>query len=184
MHSIDTHQEFFNRLAGQNSTAIRELAARISNSIFGLGKDYGLSKEDLEEIIWSSITIHLLKIKEKSYVFQGFDPASFTIEIAKNKIMQQYAKNQKIEKVKENYSPELVYHIEGIEEEDDVRKLHKLLGKINPVCKKLIEMRFFDELSDKEIVEKKLSPYNTTASLKNQRARCMKSLVEMSSLVF
>ncbi|NOT38802.1 MAG: sigma-70 family RNA polymerase sigma factor [Saprospiraceae bacterium] len=184
MSNLDKNQDFFNRLANQESGSIRELASRITNQVFAIGKERGLFKEDLEEIIWSSITILLLKIKEKSYVFQGYDPASFTIEIAKNKIMQFIAKHQRQEKIKHDYNPEYIYHIEGIEEDEEVVKLNLLLNKINPTCKKLIELKFFAELSDKEIVDRKLSPYSTTASLKNQRARCMKSLVEMSVSVF
>jgi RNA polymerase sigma factor (sigma-70 family) len=61
--------------------------------------------------------------------------------------------------------------------------LVQTVGSLNDPCKTLLKLFWFEEKSDKEIVE--LTNYPSTDTVKNQRSRCMKTLkkVFLSKLV-
>ena len=75
----------FTGLSREETDAIRCLSARTSGSIFNIGKKHQLSEDDIEELICDCITICLQKIKAGTYTFQGYNLATFVIEIAKNR---------------------------------------------------------------------------------------------------
>ncbi|HRI33111.1 MAG TPA: hypothetical protein PLD02_05120 [Saprospiraceae bacterium] len=179
---MDKNYHLYIALSEQKSSAIRAVFDKISGTVAQLSKPLKISEEDLEEVLWSSITILLLKIKEGSYSFQGYDPSSFAIEIAKNKLKQYHHINlnriQKTEPLNQEYE----YHISEIESDNRIDQLEKWIERLDPQCRLLIRLKYFEELSDKLVIEKKLSPYQSVDSLKNKRSKCLKSLSDIRAL--
>jgi len=170
----------FAGLAREETEAIRCLSARVSGSIFKLGKAFKLTDEDVEELICDCITILILKIKSGSYRFQGYHPATFVIETAKNRAQnfrRAALKHQTLDlenREEPSEDAEAGTHIE-------TEILEKLLGQLEPNCQKLIRLKYLEERKDKEVIEAKLTQYTTVDALKNHRAKCMKKLAEIAA---
>ena len=177
--NFPTHQLLFEGLAAENEAAIQCLSSKISGSIFRIGKANSLPDDDIEELICDCLTQFLLKIRLGGYVFQGFDPASFAIEMAKNN-----ARNFRRARLR-HPSVGLENRVELADETDfgnafETEKLEKWMRLLSPNCQRLITLKYLDERRDKEIIEQKLTQYSTVDALKNQRAHCMKKLTELA----
>lgn len=171
--------ELFEGLEQESPDAIRCLAARISGSVYKIGKQYRLTDEDIEELICDCITLCLQKIKTGKYLFQGFAPATYVVEIAKNKVRNFSRKAEK------NNTRDIESATEPAEEPDytsqeQTELLEKLLAKLDENCRNLIRLKYLEEYRDKEVIDQKVTQYNTVDSLKNNRARCMKKLVALA----
>ncbi|MEP7268489.1 MAG: sigma-70 family RNA polymerase sigma factor [Saprospiraceae bacterium] len=177
------HQSLFNGLKNEDSAAIKYLFSKVSGSIYHLGKKYLLPDEDIEELKYDCLTLIIQKIRADKYIYQGFDPATYVIEIAKNKV-RMYSEKNKRNTVK------LLDDSMDIAEDTDITDssptdiLNRLLNTLTDNCKKLISLKYLEERRDKEVIELKLTQYTTVDALKNQRAQCMKKLSEMASLKF
>lgn len=173
-----TAELLFGGLMREERGAIQCLYAKVSGNIYKIGTAHNLTTDDIEELICDCITLCLQKIKTGQFVFQGYSPATYTLEIAKNK-----AKNIRRSNIR-HASMDL--EAAGDEWEDtsfssfsDTELLQKMLDELDVSCKRLIELKYLEGLRDKEVVGKKLTQYTTIDALKNHRARCMKKLVEI-----
>ncbi len=165
----------FEGLQKEEHHAIRVLYSRIGGTVQKLGTQYGLSPEEVEELAGDCVTILLLKIRMGQYVFQGYDPASFAVEIAKNKV-RHYPKKQTV--IWED-------HYAGTDDpepgtREDIAALEELLEQLPENCQKLIRLKYLEGIRDKDAIEQKLTQYTTVDALKNHRAQCMKKLAAMA----
>lgn len=178
--SYPDHHILFDALKNEERNAIYCLFTRVSGSVFNLGKNYGLTEDDIEELICDCITLFLIKIKDGKYIFQGFDPATFVVEIAKNKV-----RNMK-RNILKHQTADLDFIVEQADEinvgsKEDAAKLESLLAKLNPNCQSLIRLKYLEEYRDKDVIELKLTQYTTVDALKNHRSKCMKKLIELGA---
>ena len=173
------HTAFFTGLEHEEPEAIRCLSSKTSGAVFNIGKQYRLTDADIEELICDCITVCIQKIRSGGYVFQGYDPATYVVEIAKNK-----ARNFNRAALK--HRTEDMDSVPAMEYEDDfatveeTAKLEKLMDRLDASCRNLIRLKYLEELRDKDVIEKKLTQYTTVDALKNNRARCLKKLVELA----
>ncbi|MEP7197343.1 MAG: hypothetical protein ABI851_12555 [Saprospiraceae bacterium] len=178
-----TDQEtFFSALKKEEPSAIKCLTFKISTKIFQIGIGQGLNEEDIEELICDSITTFLQKIKDEKYIFKGFDPATFVIEIAKNKsnnLRRKSIRHQttSIQEAENNIT------YEDYSSHDAIEILEKILNKLDSSCQNLIRLKYLEEYKDNFIIENKLTQYTTIDSLKNNRAKCFKKLIELNAIV-
>jgi len=170
----------FEGLRYEEADAIRCLSARVSGSIFNIGKSHHLPDDDIEELICDCITICIQKIRGGTYTFKGYNPATFVIEIAKNR-----ARNFRRNSMKHE-----TFGFESIGEQADeadfgslaeTELLEKLLSKLETNCQNLIRLKYLEERRDKEVIEEKLTQYTTVDALKNHRSKCLKKLVEIGA---
>lgn len=183
LHAFANTKTLFGGLKREDTTAIQYLHSKISNSVFGIGKSYKLADEDVEELICDCITLFILKVRDGLYVYQGFDPATYVIEIAKNKVKNYGRFRKKYQFV------EMDLNFDIMDESDPTdlaatEILEKLISQLSENCKKLIQLKYLDEIRDKEVVEKNLTQYKSVDSLKNHRALCMKKLSEIAASTF
>ncbi len=170
----------FAGLSREETDAIQCLSARVSGSIFKIGKGYRLTEDDIEELICDCITICLQKIKEGKYIFQGYSPATYVVEIAKNR-----ARNFRRSALRHD-TTDLEKVGEQAEEPEfgsfaETELLEKILAQVESNCQNLIRLKYLEERRDKEVIEEKLTQYTTVDALKNHRSKCMKKLVEIAS---
>ncbi len=174
------HGALFEGLRREEAAAIRCLSAQVSGSIFNIGKRNHLSDDDVEELICDCITICLQKIGAEKYIFQGYSPATFVIEIAKNR-----AQNFR-RKALRHQTVDLETIGEPAQEDDfgslaETELLEKLLSQLEPNCQNLIRLKYLEERRDKEVIEEKRTQYTTVDALKNHRSKCLKKLVEIAA---
>ena len=174
------HGALFAGLGREESDAIRCLSARVSGQIFSIGKNYRLPDDDIEELICDCVTISLQKIKEGKYLFQGYNPATYVVEIAKNRV-RNFHRN-----ALRHDTTDLENYDERAEEPEfgsfaETELLEKLLAQLETNCQNLIRLKYLEERRDKEVIEEKLTQYTTVDALKNHRSKCMKKLVEIGA---
>jgi len=175
------HERLLAGLQREEPAAIRCLSAKIGGSVYKIGKGFHLSDEDIEELQCDCIILFIRKIRTGAYVYQGYDPASYVVEIAKRHV--RYVAR----KVQRHATQDLDTVPETAEEEADfagclerIEWLNALLGKIDDNCRRLLQLKYLEERRDKEVIEQKLTQYSTVDALKNHRSRCMKKLVDLA----
>jgi RNA polymerase sigma factor (sigma-70 family) len=170
-------KSLFEGLAQEAPDAIRCLSSKIAGPIYKIGKQFQLSDEDIEEMMCDCITLFVEKIRAGKYEFQGNEPASYAIEIARYKV-RSFHRN----KIKDATSELTEVHEQIGEEEvhfssfEQTELLESLLQKVGDNCENLIRLRYLEGLKDKDVVAKKMTQYNSIDALKNKRAQCMKKL--------
>jgi RNA polymerase sigma factor (sigma-70 family) len=170
----------FQGLEAEESAAIGFLYTKIAPAVSQLGLQYNLSEEDIEELAGDCIALLIQKIRNKEYVFQGYSPVTYTVEIAKNKAKTFHKKKQRF-----HFLPLEAIPDQPEETPDDptdwqqTRTMENLLARLSENCRQLIRLKYLDEWPDKTVIEQKMTQYTTVDALKNKRAQCMKKLTEM-----
>ncbi len=174
------HAALFAGLEREETAAIQCLSARISGSVFNIGQKQRLTNDDIEVLICDCITVCLQKIRAGKYVFQGYDPATYVIEIAKNKAYN-YRRSA------EKYNTKDLENIQEPAEEPDfvslaeAELLEKLLVQLDENCQNLIRLKYLEEYRDKDVINQKITQYTTVNALKSNRSRCLKKLVDIAA---
>lgn len=174
-------KSLFEGLVLEAPGAVHCLSLKIAGSIYMLGKQFQLLDDDIEEMMCDCITLLIEKIRAGKYEFQGNEPASYAIEIAKYKV-RSFRRN-----ITKDATMELTVAHEQIGEEEvhfssfeQTELLQRLLRKVGYSCENLIRLRYLEELKDKDVIAQKMTQYSTVNALKNQRAQCMKKLIELA----
>jgi RNA polymerase sigma factor (sigma-70 family) len=175
----------FEGLRQEAPAAIRCLSAKIVRPVYAIGRQYKLSEEDTEELYADAVAILLEKIRDGRYVFQGYDPATYAIEIARQNVFNLLRRankhqNKPLDDLLADRMIEEETHWSSGEQTDILKTL---LGKLGDNCQKLIRLKYIDELRDKDIIEQGITQYTTVDALKNQRAQCMKKLIELGKTI-
>lgn len=168
-------RSLYEGLLKEEDNAIRTLYMRIRGGIHRLAMQHGLTQEDTEELAGDCVSVMMLKIRTGQYTFMGYDPATFVMEIAKNKV-RGYRKKDTV--AWEDHFEELEMPEPGTQE--DVVLLEQLLSQLSENCRKLIQMKYLEGMKDKEVIEAQSTQYTTVDALKNKRAQCMKKLIELA----
>jgi RNA polymerase sigma factor (sigma-70 family) len=181
----DNAAHLFEGLKQEAPDAIRCLSARIVRQVYAIGRQYKLSVEDTEELYGDAIAILLEKIRDGRYVFQGYDPATYAIEIARQNVFNLLRRANKHNN--QDLNEALVHNIAAEETDWSSREqtelLKTLLSRLGDNCQKLIRLKYIDEWRDKDIVDQGLTQYTTVDALKNHRAKCMKKLIELGKSI-
>lgn len=176
--------ELLDGLAKEDPDAIRQLAKRIAPLIGSLAKQFGLYAEDAQELQCDCILVFIRKIREGAYVWNGQDPAAYAAVIARN-LARNYGR-------KVNRHPvQTLDEVEGIADLDPgyagkeaVERLDALLDRIEARCRELIRWKYLDGWSDKDLIERGMTPYRSIPALKNKRSHCMKALTALAAQGF
>jgi hypothetical protein len=173
-------KSLFEGLVLETPGAVHCLSSKIAGAIYKLGKQFQLLDADIEELMCDCITLLIEKIRAGKYEFQGNEPASYAIEIAKYKV-RSFRRN-----ITRDTTMEITAAHEQIGEEEvhfssfeQYELLQRLLWKVGDSCANLIRLRYLEELKDKDVIAQKMTQYSTVNALKNQRAQCVKKLIEL-----
>jgi RNA polymerase sigma-70 factor, ECF subfamily len=113
-----------------------------------------LADEDLAADVTSRVFLRAM-LNLKNYKHKGFPFASWLYRIARNEINQEFRK-ERTERVFQSYYADIAELTSEIQEKEDdslQRKLLAALNKLKTYEMELIEMRFFEKRSFKEIGE-------------------------------
>ena len=174
------NRELFDGLAATETGAIRCLQDKARGAIFNYGKLRSLPDEDLEEIVEDATVLFLEKIGNGGYEFQGLAPVTYCVEIGKRLVLKRTEKRH-VKTVDIDSAPVVgeneigkFYEQRALEEQ-----IGKLLAKIGENCRQVIKLRYYERLTDAEVIDQKLTPYSTIGSLKVKRSECLSKLSDM-----
>lgn len=174
------HEQLLQALQREEPGAIHCLSSKTAPKIYQIGKGFNLTDEDIEELQCDCIMLFIKKLRTGQYVFQGYSPASYVIEVAKKRVRfkSRQAQRGSTFALDNNYDPaDESGTFPGSQE--NVEWLGKLLKKVGENCQKLIQLYYVEELKDKDVVEQGLTQYNSVDALKNHRSKCMKKVAEL-----
>ena len=183
LHRFADPIALYNGLEKQDASAIKFLQSKI---LIFLENRRGWAKfthSDIEELANDAILITLQKIQQGKFKFQGHSPVTYTKVIAEN-LLKNFARKKYLPTVQIETTPIAIdAEVETylINKEIEL-EIGKALNRLNENARQLIKLKYYDGLSDAEIIEKKLTIYTTVDSLKNRRCRCMKKLAGFESL--
>jgi DNA-directed RNA polymerase specialized sigma24 family protein len=180
---FETHEQLFNGLRQQEQRAIVCLQHKTWPMIQKITAGYGLPSDYAADILNQSALIFLQKIESGTYQFEGHNPATYCIEIAK-RLALMATRNQKrttqpIEHLPDQMDPDAVA---WMHQRESAETLGLLLTRLGAPCEQVIRLHHIDGYSDEEVIRLQLTKYSTPDSLKMKRSDCMKKLVQLANV--
>ncbi|MEZ4918426.1 MAG: hypothetical protein R2792_04905 [Saprospiraceae bacterium] len=176
-----TDESLFQGLKRQEHRAIVCIQLKAHPMVAKIAKGYGLGGDEAEDILNQSTVILLRKIEDGSYQFQGFAPSTYLIEISK-RVALMATRTQ----TRENTPLDQIRHLEDTDWELNQRRaeagelVRNLLHHLGEPCRSVIRLHHIEGYSDEEVIDRNLTQYTTSDSLKAKRSTCMKKLVQLA----
>lgn len=169
-------------LKAEDPSAIHFLYAKIFTFVTRLGQENKLTDQHIEELLNDAITILIQKIRNEEYSYHGNSPSTYAIEIAKLNV-NNYRRQMNHHKT-DDFSQAIIHEVPASNNHnDDLEQVEYYLSRLDPICQKLIRLKYLDEWKDAEIIENNFTHYTTVDSLKNQRKKCFGKLVNMAKAI-
>ena len=175
------HEQLFEGLRQLDNAAILCLQTKAMPMVRKVVKNYGLSADKADEILNQSTLIFLQKIDSGAYQFQGHAPQTYLIEVAK-RVAHAATRTKKMsnESLEDHYDL-ADHHLESEEQSREAAALvSQFLAQLGDSCRQVIQLHHIDGFRDEEVIQQKLTPYSTIASLKMKRSDCMKKLIKIA----
>lgn len=172
---------FYEALGRAEPVAIRALAEKIAYDVKQAAQQAGLTAEDAEELLNDAVVITITNIQKQTFQFTDFSPAAYANGVVRkliaNRVRTKKPVQQELEALQlvSEFDPEAYLHGKELE-----AIIGKLLGSLGENCQKLLRLKYFENLRDKDIIEQKLTPYTSTTSLKSKRNQCLSKLIEIA----
>jgi DNA-directed RNA polymerase specialized sigma24 family protein len=177
-NNFDENDVLYQALQEKSDKAIQFVQRKTIKTVASMSKFAGLSEMDSEEILNDAVIILLQKIASGAYQFQGYDPCTYLVEVAKGLIANAKRKNKRVfEDIDTQFD---LADYNGTERYLEIKSnesiVRNLLAQIGENCQKLITLKYLEEFKDEEILEQKMTQYSSINTLKVKRSECMKKL--------
>jgi DNA-directed RNA polymerase specialized sigma24 family protein len=170
--------EWLAKIANHDTAAINALLESLNTKMRPFFLDKGLSDQDIDELLMDALSIFLYKLQNQEYVYKGYPMIVYLIKIAKLRLNYYLKRIEKANILKDYLKNQLV---SDLDENDDIanwEKVLKAMSLLREEEKKLIDLYYLQGYKDREIYEKNLLPYASAESVKSQRHKAMKKLIE------
>ncbi len=175
-NSLD--REFIQRIKTNDRTVLGELFMKYQRMISVYVLKNGGDKNDAEDIIQETIIVLWQKVNSDSLQLT-VKLGTYLLAIAKNKWMAELRKRRKIspQDISENISNGNPSSLDDLVNEEKIEYVRKALEMLQPICKKLLLLYYFEEKNMKEIA-KILNLANADVA-KSKKYQCKKNLEEI-----
>ena len=175
-NSLD--REFIQRIKANDRTVLGELFMKYQRMISVYVLKNGGDKNDAEDIIQETIIVLWQKVNSDSLQLT-VKLGTYLLAIAKNKWMAELRKRRKIspQDISENISNGNPSSLDDLVNEEKIEYVRKALEMLQPICKKLLLLYYFEEKNMKEIA-KILNLANADVA-KSKKYQCKKNLEEI-----
>ena len=175
-NSLD--REFIQRIKANDRTVLGELFMKYQRMISVYVLKNGGDKNDAEDIIQETIIVLWQKVNSDSLQLT-VKLGTYLLAIAKNKWMAELRKRRKIspQYISENISNGNPSSLDDLVNEEKIEYVRKALEMLQPICKKLLLLYYFEEKNMKEIA-KILNLANADVA-KSKKYQCKKNLEEI-----
>ena len=172
-NSLD--REFIQRIKANDRTVLGELFMKYQRMISVYVLKNGGDKNDAEDIIQETIIVLWQKVNSDSLQLT-VKLGTYLLAIAKNKWMAELRKRRKIspQDISENISNGNPSSLDNLVNEEKIEYVRKALEMLQPICKKLLLLYYFEEKNMKEIA-KILNLANADVA-KSKKYQCKKEL--------
>ncbi len=174
------NETFYQRLLISDKQAIQRLKGIIMPKVTMYCRNYSVPSDAVEEVVHDSILILLEDIQSGKYVFEGKDPAIYGIKVGQYLVLNlsksKYTRKDKVQDLTAAFD---FVGFDDIEKRlNETHLLEQLLAQIQDRCQQLIKYKYITEYSYEQMIDLKLTHYQSVAALKNATSQCMAKLTE------
>lgn len=177
----DPKRAAFEKLGRAEVPAIRALSDKITTDIRREAKQAGLVPQDAEELVSDALFITVKSIRNGMFQFQDYHPAAYAKGVARkliaNRLRTRKPRSEGLEDIAAPSDLDPETYLKNKERQAIVRHL---LARLGERCRQLLELKYFEQLKDQDIIDQGLSSYSSTGSLKSKRSQCLKKLAELA----
>ncbi|MFQ5866081.1 MAG: RNA polymerase sigma factor [bacterium] len=172
--SFFPEKEFINRIKSNDRTVLGELLVRYKKMVFAYIKSRGGDDTDAEDMLQEAIIVLWQKVCSGQFELTS-KLGTYILAVAKNKWMAEMRKRGKttdvemsVERADGNPSS-----LDRVIKEEQYDTVHKALDAINPLCKKLLLLFYFEERNFKDIC--RILGFANTYVAKSKKYQCKKA---------
>ncbi len=171
----------FESLKRAETGAIQQLAVQITPGTRRAALNARLSLLDAEELVNDALVITINNIRKGSFQFQNFTAAAYANGVVRkliaNRIRTKKPSSKPLSGFENiaDFSPE-----EYLQKKEKEQYIGKLFAKLGDTCRKVLHLKYFENLRDQEIISKAMTSFTSINSLKSKRSQCLKKLVTLA----
>lgn len=174
-------ETLFLGLKNQQNDAILCAQLKVLPTVKNIVRQLGLPDDRVDEILNQSTLIFLQKIESGAYQFQGFEPTTYLVEVARRVALNATRTQKRPTDPLENHVQIADPDAENLTAQREAAELVRhLLHQLGDPCASVIRLYHIEGYSDEEVVNQRLTKYTTTESLKVKRSDCMKKLTALA----
>ena len=175
-NSLD--REFIQRIKANDRSVLGELFLKYQRMISVHILKNGGDKNDAEDIIQETIIVLWQKVNSDSLQLT-VKLGTYLLAIAKNKWMAELRKRRKLfsRNLDENISDGNPSSLDDLVNEERIQHVRKALNMLQPICRKLLLLYYFEEKNMKEIA--KILDLANADVAKSKKYQCKKNLEEI-----
>lgn len=167
-------REFINRIRSNDRTVLGELFVRYKKLVFSYIKTHGGADADAEDMLQEAIIVLWQKVCSGRFELTS-KLGTYILAVAKNKWMAEMRKREKIsgEELPAEHGDGKLSTLDEVIEEEQNATIRQALNAINPVCRELLMLFYFEERSFKEIA--RILGFANTNVAKSKKYQCKKA---------
>ncbi len=168
-------QQFINRIKSNDRYVLGELFVRYKKLIFSYITSHGGNESDAEDILQEAIIVLWQKVNSGNFELTS-KLSTYIQAIAKNKWMAELRKRKKYDskEISIDTPDGNPSSLDGLIKGEKAETVRKALNEINPVCKKLLMLFYFEERNLQDIA--RILGFANPDVAKSKKYQCKKSL--------
>ena len=178
-----TNEALVDGLRDMHTAAIEYLMKKTEPAVRHLVFRAGLPEGIVRDVLHDAVVILVKKIRDNTY-----DPAesaapTYLVGIAKKLIFNQLRQRKNIPTLAlDDFRDIPDEHTRTFLEGRERRALlQSLLDALGEPCARLIRLKYLEGYRDEEILQQKMTHYNTAMALRSKRSKCFQRLVELAT---
>lgn len=176
-------ESLFLGLKNQQNDAILCAQLKVLPTVKNIARQLGLPDDRVDDVLNQSTLIFLQKIESGAYQFQGFEPTTYLVEVARRVALNATRSQKRPPDPLENHTQIADPDAEKLTTRREATELVRhLLDQLGEPCASVIRLHHIEGYSDEEAVNQRLTKYTTTESLKVKRSDCMKKLTALAQI--
>ena len=168
-------REILERIKTNDRTVLGELFIKYERLIFSYIKTHGGSSADAEDILQEAIIVLWQKVNSGSFQLSA-KLGTFLLAVAKNKWMSQMRRQKRLagNELPDDVNDGNPSSLDRLMQEEKVEILRKALNIIQPLCKKILMLFYFEGRNLEDIA--KILQFANVSVAKSKKYQCKKSL--------
>jgi RNA polymerase sigma factor (sigma-70 family) len=175
--NLSDEQQIIERIRINDRTVLREIFLRYEKMFYSYIQKHGGNEADAEDILQETIIVLWQNVNSGKFTLTS-RLSTYLMGIAKNKWLAEIRKRKRVvHKEYDNYlQDDNPSTLERLLTEERIHLVQKALDAIQPLCKDLLLLFYFEEKSMDQIA--KIMNFANTDVVKSKKYQCKKALEE------
>ena len=184
LFAADSEKVLIERIRANDRTILSELFLRYQKMVEGYIRNNGGSADDAEDLLQEAIVVLWQKAAQPDFSLTA-KVSTFVMAVAKNKWLAELRKRRRISDSEPDQEPvsEDPSSLDLVLEAEKVERVRNALDSLNPVCRQLLMLFYFEERSFRDIAEvMKFANANVAKAKKYQCNQALKKFLQAAGL--